>query len=74
MDCLVEEPYPFDSHIFSEKLNEPGYKYEVAVYIAICDIVWISGPFKEGRHDVTIFIEDGLKDALCDNEGVEVDQ
>jgi hypothetical protein len=74
MDCPIEEPYPFDTHIFSEKLNGPGYKYEVAVCIATCDIVWINGPFKAGRHDVTIFTEDGLKDALCDDEGVEVDR
>jgi hypothetical protein len=54
-------------------LNGPGYKYEVGVCIQTGDIVWINGPFKAGRSDVTIFQEDGLKDALCDNECVECD-
>ena len=30
-DCPIEELYPFDRGIFSEKLNGPGYKYEVGV-------------------------------------------
>ena len=73
VDCAIKEPYPFNTNIYSEKLNGPGYKYEVGVCIATGDIVWINGPFYAGRHDVTIFQEDGLKDALCDDECVEVD-
>ena len=73
-DCTIKEPYPFDTQFFSEKLNGPGYKYEIAICIATASIVWINGPFKAGKNDVTIFDEDGLKDALCDDECVEVDQ
>jgi hypothetical protein len=72
-DCPIEELYPFDKGIFSEKLNGPGYKYEVGVCIRTADIVWVNGPFKAGRADKTIFQEDGLRDALCDDECVEAD-
>jgi hypothetical protein len=73
-DCPIKEPWPFDTKIYSEKFNGPGYKYEVGVSINTGDIVWINGPFKAGRNDKTIFVEDGLKDMLCDNECVEVDR
>lgn len=73
IDCAVQEPYPFSERIFSKKLNGPGFKYEVGVCIATGDIVWINGPFEAGMHDVTIFQDHGLKDALCDDECVEVD-
>jgi DDE superfamily endonuclease len=73
-DCPVKEPRPFDPKIFSEKLNGPGLKYEIGVSIQTCDIVWINGPFKAGRPDKTIFLEDGLKAALCEDECVEVDR
>jgi hypothetical protein len=73
VDCPIQEPYPFDKSIFSEKLNGPGYKYEVGICIKTADIVWINGPFKAGRGDATIFKEDGLRAALADDECVEVD-
>jgi hypothetical protein len=72
-DCPIEELYPFDKGIFSEKLNGPGYKYEVGVCISTADIVWVNGPFKAGRADKTIFQEDGLRDALCNDKCVEAD-
>ena len=73
VDCACQEPYPFDEGIFSKKLNGPGYKYEIGICIRTGAIVWVNGPFKAGRHDVTTFVEDGLKDALADDEAVEVD-
>ena len=73
VDCPIQETYPFDPKIFSEKLNGPGYKYEIGICIKTGWIVWVNGPFKAGKNDKTIFGEDGLKDALHDDEGVEVD-
>jgi hypothetical protein len=73
IDCAIQEPYPFDEGIFSKKLNGPGFKYEIGVCILTGDIVWVNGPFKAGRNDVTIFSEDGLKFALAEDEAVEVD-
>jgi hypothetical protein len=51
-DCAIQEPYPYSTGIFSEKLNGPGLKYEIG------HIVWVDGPFDASRHDVTIFKED----------------
>jgi hypothetical protein len=55
-------------------LNGPGYKYEIGISIHNCDIVWVNGPFKAAKADSTIFQEDGLKNALCDDECIEVDR
>jgi hypothetical protein len=73
VDCGIKEPYPFNTSIFSQKLNGPAYKYEIGLCIVTGDIVWVNGPFEAGRHDATIFKEDGLRDSLCDDEGIEVD-
>ena len=73
MDCAIKEPYPFDKAIFSQKLNGPGLKYEVGVCIKTAHIVWTNGPFKAGKADSTIFSEDGLLNALADEECIEVD-
>lgn len=72
-DCAIKEIYPFNPSIFSQKLNGPAFKYEIGACIATGDIVWVNGPFEAGMHDATIFKEEGLRDALCDDEGVEVD-
>eukprot|EP00980_Cylindrotheca_fusiformis_P021098 scaffold8090_cov82-Cylindrotheca_fusiformis.AAC.11 len=73
-DCPIKEPWPFDTKVFSEKYNGPAYKYEVAVCIRTGDIVWINGPFEAGKHDITIFRNDGLMQALCDDECIEADR
>jgi hypothetical protein len=36
--------------------------------------VWLNGPFKAGKADCKIFQEHGTKDALCDDECIEVDR
>lgn len=59
-DCPIQEPHPFDYKIYSHKLNSPGLKYELAISIQTCDIVWVNGPFRAGQGDNTIFVEDGL--------------
>eukprot|EP00957_Ditylum_brightwellii_P011559 873839-Ditylum_brightwellii.AAC.1 len=58
---------------FSEKLNDPDWKYKVGICIITGLIVWVNGPFKVGRHNTTIFNEDGLKDTLCEDKCIEVD-
>ena len=37
------------------------------------DIVWVNGPFKAAKADKTIFVQEGLRAALCDDECIEVD-
>ena len=73
LDCPTKEEYPFNEGAFSEKFNGPAIKYEVAISIRNCDIVWTNSPFLAGRGDLTIFRKDGLKEALCDDECVEAD-
>jgi hypothetical protein len=73
-DCPIKEPRPFNTEIYSQKLNGPGYKYEVGISIQNCDIVWINGPFPAGKADITVFKEEGLAQALCEDECVEADR
>ena len=71
-DCSIKEPWPFNTIYYSQKLNGPGLKYEVAVAIMSDNIVWVNGPFPAGTSDLTIFRE-GLLMMLADDEGVECD-
>ena len=72
-DVPILEPWPFDSAYYSQKLNGPGYKYELALAINGDYIVWINGPFPAGRPaDLEIFRQ-GLMLMLAEDEGVETD-
>ena len=72
VDCPINEPWPFDRAWFSQKMNGPGLKYEVAVCIKTGFIVWVNGPFKASKHDSTVFRE-GLSTKLAADEKVEAD-
>ena len=72
-DCPIRELYPFSTLIFSEKFNGPAYKYEVGVCIQTGHIVWVNGPFNAEKNDKSVFADEGLRDALCDDEAVEAD-
>jgi hypothetical protein len=41
----------------SHKFNHGGLKYEIAINVFRCRVVWISGPHRAGKHDKTIFEE-----------------
>jgi hypothetical protein len=71
-DAPINEPFPFNRKWYSQKLNGPGVKYEVAVCISTGHIVWFNGPFPAGEGDSDIFSET-LSALLCEDEGVEVD-
>ena len=71
-DCPVFEPWPFDKHMYSHKMNGPALKYEVDVSIKTGSIVWINGPFCAGTRDVEIF-NNALVNELAEDEVVEVD-
>ena len=72
VDCMINEPWPFDQKWFSQKFNGPGVKYEIGVCIKTGYIVWMNGPFEASASDGTICIN-GLLQELADDEGVEVD-
>lgn len=72
VDCMINEPWPFNEKWYSKKFNGPGVKYEVGVCIATGRIVWLNGPFVASTNDGTIF-KNTLEAMLADDEGVEVD-
>ena len=72
IDCLINEPWPFEEKWYSQKFNGPAVKYEIAVCIKSGYIVWTHGPFVASANDATICIN-GLVTHLADDEGLEVD-
>ena len=72
IDCMVNEPWPFSTDMYSQKFNGPAVKYEVGVSIVTGHIVWINGPFKASVNDSTI-CKNKLLTLLATDEGVEVD-
>ena len=67
-DCKTHErqheTFPMDRQLMSHKFNHAALKYEIGVAIFDDKICWVNGPFPGGRHDLTIFREDGLKDRM----------
>jgi DDE superfamily endonuclease len=55
---------PIDTKYYSHKFNACALKYELAISIFTSKLVWMNGPFRGGKHDMTIFRDDGLKDKL----------
>lgn len=72
-DCPIEEPRPFDRKWFSQKSKSAGVKYEVAIDVLTGNVVWVNGPFKASKSDVTIFRE-GLKNLLPEGKLVVGDK
>jgi len=56
--------YSQDSQYWSHKFNRAGFNYELGIAIASGRLVWMNGPFKAGRSDKQIFVENGLKQKL----------
>jgi hypothetical protein len=53
-----------DSKYWSHKFNKAGFNYELGIAVASQKLVWMNGPFKAGRSDKQIFVENGLKQKL----------
>lgn len=45
-DCMVYEPKPFDSTMYSHKFKSAGLRYEIVVSVDKGNIMWVYGPFK----------------------------
>ena len=71
-DFKTQEPTPFNKQWMSVKYKGSALKYEVAISIFSGDIVWINGPHRGGKHDLTIFREK-LRKLLAKGEMVEAD-
>jgi hypothetical protein len=72
-DCPIEEPRPFDKAWFSNKFKGPGVKYEVALDVLTGECVWINGPFKASKSEVTIY-RNGLKHLIPEGKLVVADK
>ena len=69
VDCRTWEKrdhptMPFDKKLHSHKFKHASLKYEIAVAIYSDHIVWVNGPFRGGKHDLTI-----LREGQEDNSG-----
>lgn len=71
-DFSVKEAEPFCAIWWSHKFNGPAVRYEIAVSIKDCRIVWINGPYPAGIPDKIMF-EHRLKLKLFDFEKIEAD-
>ena len=58
---------PVDRKYYSNKFKHAALKYELAISVWDGNLVWINGPHRGGKHDLTIFRE-GLKHMLVDGK------
>ena len=72
-DFKIQEPFPFNKKWCSHKFNGAALKYEVAISIFSGDIVWVYGPHRGAKHDITIFKEN-LRNKLDNGEMIEGDK
>lgn len=72
IDCCVWEKkdpmLPVNRRNWSHKLNQIG----LSIFEPKC--VWVNGPFRGGKHDMTIYKEDGLRDKLKPHKRAIVDR
>jgi DDE superfamily endonuclease len=64
---------PIDRSMYSIKFNHGAYKYEIALSIFFPKCVWIYGPHRGGKHDLTIFREQ-LKGKIAQGKLVIADR
>jgi hypothetical protein len=57
------ETMPVDRGQMSHKFNHGAINHEIAMSVFRPQFVWISGPYRGGKHDITIFRE-GLKQKI----------
>ena len=66
--CRVYEPqHPTkskDPSFYSHKFKQSGLNYELGISVFDNALVWMNGPFKASRHDITIFRRGGLQDLV----------
>jgi hypothetical protein len=69
--CRIFEPkhptFSKNPEYYSHKHKQAALCYEVALAVYNSCLVWISGPHKASKHDITIFRE-GLKHLIPDGK------
>lgn len=74
IDCIIQEPKPFNRKWYSHKSNGSGLRYEIGISIESSSICWVYGPFPCGaRNDQSIFNEK-LRHQLSEGERVIADK
>ena len=77
-DCKTWERqhpiFPVDRKQMSHKFQHAALKYEIGVAVFHDKIVWVNGPFPGGRHDLTIFREDGLLERMPPDKSMIADR
>ena len=63
----------YNKDFFSPKFKSGGLRYEVGVCIATGNIVWIHGPFRGGKNDISISQAGILRGPLEEGEMCEAD-
>ena len=56
---------PVDKGLYSHKFNHGAVKYEIALSVFEPKCVWINGPHRGGKHDLSILREGGLLDKIA---------
>jgi DDE superfamily endonuclease len=66
--CRVQEPlHPTkskDPSYYSHKFKTAALDYELGISVFDNALVWMNGPFKGSRHDITVFRRAGLKQQI----------
>lgn len=65
---------PIDRGCYSHKFNHAAVKYEIALSVFEPRCVWINGPYKGGKHDMTILREGGLLDKVYSGDLIIADR
>jgi len=72
--CRIFEPkHPTESKdksFYSHKFNQSGLDYELGIAAFENKLVWMNGPFKASRHDVTIFRYAGLLNKIPESHRI----
>jgi len=70
--CQMNEPiHPTKSKnpkFYSHKFNQAGVNYELGISVFYNRLVWMNGPFRAAKHDITVFRTKGLKDMIPDGK------
>jgi len=77
IDCRTwekaSEEFNVDPKTYSHKYNHGGLKYEIGVDAYEPQVVWVSGPWRGGKHDLVLYSEEGgLREKIPDEDKVVV--
>jgi hypothetical protein len=70
--CRINEPkdptMSKNPKYYSHKFKQAALTYELGISLSENKLVWMKGPFEAGKHDVTVFRDEGLWDKIPDGK------